>query len=225
MRKSFFVFTIVSLVFSSAMQAQFNDVKLINAGVSIGLYGKYYDDNAAEILTNESISRPIHFQYETGIANITDLEELSSNVTVGIYAGFQAQQKYAKDYDAGNSISKEAYKQYYYLWGGAVGTLHAVGLANKYLDISIPADTWDVYFSARLGLVYGKSKRNYELNPSEVKTQIDEFEFKSDKTYLYMAPVLGVRYYLLDKFSLFGEIGYANLSVLTLGASMKLNKE
>lgn len=222
MKKSFFVFVILSLIFSLGSMAQYNSVKLFNAGLSFGLYQKYYDKNTAEVLTNESISRPIHFQYETGIAEIADLEEFSQYITVGVYAGLQTKQKYAKDYEVGNSFSKEAYKQYFYLWGGVVGTIHTVGMANKYLDISIPADTWDVYLSTRLGLIYGKSKRNYDSQPKEVQTQLDEFLYKNDKTYLYLAPVLGVRYYFIEKVSLFGEIGYANLSVVSVGASIKL---
>ncbi|MCF8372849.1 MAG: hypothetical protein K9H64_14595 [Bacteroidales bacterium] len=222
MKKNFYTFAIFSLVFSSSLMAQFDEAKLINVGISFGLYEKYYDGTTSEILTEESISRPIHFQYEKGISDIVDLEEFSKYITVGVYAGLQAKQKYSKNYTGNNMFTKEAYKKYFYLWGGAVGTIHAVGLANKYLDISIPEDSWDIYLSTRLGLVYGKSKRNYETNPIELQTQVDEYEYKKDKTRLFFAPVIGARYYLMDKVSLFGEFGYANLSVISIGASIKL---
>lgn len=220
MKKSFFAFIIFSLVFSSGLMAQFNSVKLINAGVSFGLYEKYRDDLLSETF-DKSISLPFHFQYEKGISEIPDLEEFSQHITVGVYAGIQPKQKYFKKYYADN-LAREAFKNYFYLWGGLVGTVHAVGLANKYLDITIPADTWDVYLSVKGGLVYEHSKRNYEMNPNEVLTLSNEFEIKNDKTRIYLAPVLGVRYYFVEKVSLFGEFGYANLSVISVGASVKL---
>ena len=219
MKKTVVLLALVGL-FSGQLMAQFSDAKLINAGVSFALYEKYYDDVLGELM-DEKKSIPIHVQFERGLGDKLDLDGFEDYLTFGVYAGLQTKQRYYENYAVGDGY-KEAYKKYTHVWGGVVGSLHAVELANKHLDFSIPSDQLDIYLSMRAGLVFQMIKKNYENNPQEVMTQMNNFVAKDDKTFVFFAPVVGARYFLTEKAGLFLEIGKANLSLVSLGATVKL---
>ncbi|MEA3443343.1 MAG: hypothetical protein U9R19_01305 [Bacteroidota bacterium] len=215
MKKVFLVISILSLAFAIQLNAQYADTKLINVGVSISQYGKYYHDFEMSKLEG-NISIPIFLQYETGLGDKIDNDDFRQHVTMGVFLGYQKQ-----NFKPTIAISYEVYKNYSYLWGGVVGTLHGVDLANKYLDFSIPADKWDIYLSVKGGLVLEFYQSNYNSNPADMDVQLGKIDINELRTLIYLAPVLGARYYLLENVSVFTEIGRANMSNFSLGVSAK----
>ncbi len=220
MKKALFIIAIFSLMFSNQVTAQFNESKLFNAGMAMSLYGRYHHSFESGTMTEE-ISRPFFLQYETGLGDNIDLEEYGQYITMGLFIGYQ-KQAYNNIINLPNEVSYEVFRDYQYVWGGVVGSFHGVELANKYFDFTIPPDKWDIYLSLKGGLVMEFYRSNYHTDPKEMEVQLGNIDVKKNNSYIYLAPVIGARYYLIDHLSLFTELGRANLSALSFGISVKI---
>ena len=213
---------IFSILFISSFsaEAQFSkSTKLASAGIAMGLYGKYYHD-FSEANLDRMYSPPVSLQYETGLSEESGLGELSQYVTAGVFVGFQGQ-RFSKDVMAPN-ITYEVYKKYLYLWGGIVGSFHGVPLINENTTLNLDASKWDLYVSLKSGFVLERYNSNYENDPTDIQVQAGIIDIKQNKTFFYIGPVVGARYYFADQFAVYAEIGRANLSNMSVGATMKL---
>ncbi len=219
MKKILIIVVAITLAFLGKVNAQYNSVKLISAGTSFGIYGKYYNDYEKSTMDEES-SMPVFLQYETGLGDKVDLQGFEKHITMGLFAGFH-KQEYTNTITL-PAINYEVYRKFNYLTGGVVGTIHGVDLANEHLDITIPADKWDIYLSIKAGLVFEYYRSNYDQVPTAMEVQLGNIDISELNTHFYLAPVVGARYYLIDKVSLFAELGRANLSTFSFGASLKL---
>ena len=112
-RISTIIIAILILSCSYSLNAQFSkDTKIVSAGLSLGLYGKYFHDYA-DVNLNRVLTPPINLQFEKGISESSGLGELSSMITAGVFIGFQ-KQRYYKDVNT-NMVTYEVYKNYNYL--------------------------------------------------------------------------------------------------------------
>ena len=89
---------------------------------------------------------------------------------------------------------------------GARGTFHYTPLFNEILDTSIDEEKIDLYFSLLLGIEFIST--NFTVEGSNYSS-----------TGLDLGGVLGGRYKFNPKVAVFTELGYAGLSVWTIGAS------
>ena len=208
--------------FSSNVSAQFSaSSKLISGGVSMGLYGRYYHDwGKSELgMTRMSIP-PIGFQYETGIGKDAGLGDFTNSITFGVFAAYHSQH-YSKDITV-YEYSYDVYKDYKYLLGGIVGSFHMVNMANNTFNLNLDADKLDVYLSGKAGIVYEIYRSDYDGDPYATDAQNGTILIKDNSAYLYLAPVIGARYYFVDNIAVFAEIGRVNLSNMFVGISIKL---
>ena len=207
---------IVSSIFSA--NAQFSkSTKLISVGVSAGLYGRYYHNYDLAGLSRISLPST-SLQYETGFPEDM-FGDFTKYITYGVFVGFQ-NQHYSKDVFSNTTYN--VYKNYLYIWGGVLGSFHVVPLINEHTTLNIDGNKLDLYATVRSGLIFENYTSNYDNNPYDIDVQMDVISISNNKTYLYVGPALGARYYFMEKYAVFMEIGMTNLSNLSVGLSANL---
>jgi len=217
--RNFTLLLLSLIIFSFSANSQSSDAKrILSAGLSLGLYGKYYND-FSEVKLDRTLTPPVSIQFETRLKNDLGLGEYAQYITVGVFAGFHSQdhrneiEAYPENY--------EAYKKYLYLWGGVSGSFHAVPILIEQANLTIDPNKWDLYVSLKSGVVLEKYKSNYYNNQSDIEVQMGNIDDENSNTFFYIAPVIGGRYYFTDMFAAFVELGRNNLSNLTFGGSMR----
>ena len=206
--------------FSNVAIAQFSSSsQLISAGISAGMYGRYYQSYSQLDLTKTAIP-PISLQYEMGLGDDSGLENFASSITYGVFLGF-SNQNFHRTIES-VTIPYDVHKNYMYFWGGIVGSFHFVETLNSQLDLSLDSEKIDMYVSIKTGLIYKRYTSNYDSDPTSIEAQNGTIKISIPETLFYLAPVIGVRYYFVDNIAVFCEIGRANLSYMTLGLTMKI---
>lgn len=170
----------------------YNDVRLAGLGISVGYYGY-------GLAGTRSLSiPPLNLYYEMGVHD---------KITVGPFLSYA---RWSFRYTGFGS-------DYRYNWSflsvGGRGSYHATSIINEWFDAEIDENTWDIYGTLFVGLEF----RSYNHTG-------DSF-FDTDpanSVHFFIGPVLGARYYLNDRFSIYAESGRGALGVLTLGVSTRL---
>jgi len=188
---------------------------MLNGGLSFGYYYKYdhkWDDNGLRF----HYLPPFVFQLERGTNDNPDLGMLNQQITWGIFAGFNK-----KRYDIISSTvtNVKAFKEYTFVPLGVSCTLHCTKFLNDELDIVLDKNKYDLYISLKGGIVYEHYHSNYDLDPHDPKVSLDEINKLNDEVHIYLAPQIGGRYYFYTDFAAFAELGYFNLSFLTIGVT------
>lgn len=94
--------------------------------------------------------------------------------------------------------------------GGVRGSFHYASLLNDALDMSIDEEKLDLYVSLLLGVEFFSYNFDTELPRG------------ASRSYFDGGAVLGGRYKFNPRVAVFTELGYAGLSVWTVGASFHL---
>jgi len=212
------VFLTLSVFNNKAVAQYSSSSQLISAGVSAGMYGRYYHNFADLDLTKSAIP-PISLQYEMGLGEGSGLGDLASAITYGVFVGFTSQNFHRTIESVVTPY--EVNKRYTYFWAGIVGSFHFIEVLNNQLDMTLDSKKLDMYVSIKSGLVYQRYTSNYDGDPLAIDAQNGTIKININEKLFYLAPVIGARYYFTDNIAAFGEIGRANLSYMTVGLTMK----
>lgn len=141
----------------------------------------------------------------SGFLPITASVEYSVNdlVSVGPYAGIYTRTyKYFGYKDRFTALS----------FGGR-GTLHASSLLNEHLELSINEEKLDIYAT----VIIGFETRSWNFDSSYGGDRY----YDNDATFDF-GTIVGIRYLLNPKYSVFFELGRGSFGIGTLGVSAKL---
>ncbi len=221
MKKQLLKFTFIvfiALGFSTQSFSQFtSDSKIISAGITGGLYAKYYHSIHDY---DRSIVAPMFIQFEKGFSEGSPFAEYSSFFTAGAFLGV-GQEYLSRDFTSPELIEYEVYRSYLNLSGGIVLSGHYTTLLEE-IDIILDPEVFDLYVSLKAGLTMQLYKSNFDQSPMDNEVIAGLFEKKDRETFLYVSPTLGARYYFTPQIGAMIEFGYFNTGSYTIGLSYKL---
>jgi hypothetical protein len=194
------------------------DTKLVSAGVSFGLYGEKY--NKEKLLYKRSATIPVYIQLEKGMSEGSPFAEYSKYLTSGFYIGANTQ-SLSLSLMTVDQVAYEQWIDYTFIGAGLLLSGHYTELLEE-MDISLDPNIIDLYLSVKIGLAMVYTKTNFDGNLTEIEISTNQYEFKDNKTYFYMAPVIGARYYITKKLALQAEFGYFNFGKASVGVTVKL---
>lgn len=193
---------------------------LCSAGISFSQYGNYSHKWDSESNFDKSGILPIWVQYESGLPDTWDLGDETPNFTLGAFLGF-SKMDYEKVVSYAGNDPYRVFKNYGYLTFGGVFSYHYTPLLGE-IDITLDPKKFDLYVSVKAGLVFSRFKSNYDDNPLDPNVPLGMIDNSSSKSYLALAPQLGCRYYFHPRWAAMAEIGYFNMSLVSLGVSYRL---
>ncbi len=182
---------------------------LLSGGISLGSYGRYGHEWNETLNYDEGFSLPVWLQYETGIPDSWDFQDYNPYFSLGGYLGFGVQK-----FSNHNLQGVKVYRDYRYISFGGLAAFHYVPLL-KDLDIALDPEKFDFYVSMKLGFVSERLLANLNENP------LDFTENKKSKLNLSLAPQLGFRYFFQPRMAGMVELGYFNMSLLSIGLSYR----
>ncbi|TAJ10269.1 hypothetical protein DMA11_19215 [Marinilabiliaceae bacterium JC017] len=135
---------------------------------------------------------------------------LTDYFSAGGYVGYYAD-KYTND-----TLKTTVYK-YNTFTTGVMGTLHWAGWLEKTLNYKVFLGDWDFYLSGVFKMVWHERKEEHVWH-EEKQAFLDDSDSKFS---LEVRPIMGVRYFVSDNFSMLVEVGTGNLGMVTSGVTWR----
>jgi hypothetical protein len=215
----FFLVSVMLTLSPGMLFSQFSKSdRLLSAGLSAGNYGRYAHDLPGYSL---SVIPPIYLQFERGIDESSFFAEYSKYITTGVFAGMGSQY-YIKDfYNPVSTLSYEIWRRYSYFSAGVMGSFHFTPFLEE-IDLTLDPEKFDLFLTFRTGLVLQSFKSNFDEDPTLVEVQSGVYELKEKSYFFFLAPTAGGRYYFSQKLGVHMELGFFNLSKLSVGLTYRL---
>lgn len=101
---------------------------------------------------------------------------------------------------------------------GTLATVHFAGWIEKLSDYSLFLGDWDFYVSGGVLLKWNNRKESDVWNDALMQFE----QNKSSDFDIVIRPLVGLRYFVTDDFSMLIEVGNANLGVVTTGVTWRI---
>ncbi len=192
---------VTALLFSPALNAQYKaESWLFSTKIS---FADYSDKNDWEGYSIRKIP-PIALSLEKGINDF---------FSAGGYVGYYGN-KYTNDTLSVNEMHDNTFAL------GAIGSIHYAHWIEELSNYKLFLGDFDFYVSGALQVSFNRVK---ESNMPTAEEDIFESNKNSQVT-LRVRPVIGLRYFLSDYFSMLLEFGKGNLGMITTGVTWQIDR-